>query len=1219
MQKADNTKATGHVMFSTLSTIVVRPCLTILRTLSLSILLIGSVLADATAIADLARFDIDQQPLKSALTEFAWQSDREILFSTDIVAGKQASMVAGVYEPEEALGLLLTDTGLEYSITSNNTILVNEKGDDASSRNLMVQNIGGEAPTTASSRPGEQDATSVVTGKVTDARTGANLKGALVTIDETNQSTATDDLGRYRFPAIREGKYTLRVSYLGYAGAATVLQVVGPVVSRDLTLMSGTEIEEIVVLGQRSARATALNLERTAPNSTTVLSADVLGQFNGTTVSEALRRAPGVAFVPDEVTGDGAQVIVRGLEPDLNQVNLNGLRLLDGTGLGRSPDLSGILTESIESVTINKSLLPSQESNGAGALIEIETKGPLDRGKRFASFNAEYGASGGDFREEYGVGGTVSSTFGNDDSIGISLSGGYRERDNIRLTYDQSSSVPELEVLPETTLAGDAVTQKFDLDPRRRFPFEPGFGNVYPGGLLVNQGASEQETLSLIGSIQKQFGASTSIRFDAVYTEDVITSYNTATSFSSNTNYDAAPVDSLGGELREVLVSEDIGRNDPNPFFPVVFGTGIPGFVFRNVSLDPDQESKTLSINLRGDTAIERWQFSYGLGFSEAENEAPGGYALNLSSQSLGVTGFLPELIDRNFLSDEALSNVTGDGRIISVFPRFESGADGRFLLPLFNSAGFAFYNDLDNFPLFLDVLGPRTSEGEEFDLNISARRTFSNNILEYIEGGLLYRESSFFSPGDVGSESAADLGKRSFSKASDALSSELGLAFARGLLTQVGAQNDLSSLDRASVESLISNIPALIQQGLLVEGSLDGPDNETLRDTSEDSLAAYFEAKLNIGKFDLTGGLRLERIEVGARSLSSPRVIGVDGRTILLDPEEFGAIETDSATQTEVMPRVLANYRFSENMLLRAAYYTTVSRPQLSNVTSRRELILRLDPSESTTGDRPVLEIREGNPELRPARTHNFALDWEWYTSDIGVLKAGVFYKVIDDPLQRNRVIGGTDVLPTDVSLPDIPFFNDLPDPVEINLIKPKNSEDSDRIWGLELTVERQFPFLPGALSGLGAYVNYAYTDSESTQRLNINTEIDPRGFVEIEDVPFEGSPEHQGTFGFTYTKYNIDGSLLYSRQSRRFRSLSSFGFDIYDEAVETLDLRVDYLLGLGGKVRLFVRGEDLLSSRDDAFLQTSIGGEGSVPQYYTGGTYFGGRQVFGGVSVSF
>lgn len=84
------------------------------------------ILATATATADEVDFSIEEQPLAAALYDFARQCDREILFSTDLVEGKQAQAVDGLYEPEDALTLILTESGLGYTVTDGNTFLITE-------------------------------------------------------------------------------------------------------------------------------------------------------------------------------------------------------------------------------------------------------------------------------------------------------------------------------------------------------------------------------------------------------------------------------------------------------------------------------------------------------------------------------------------------------------------------------------------------------------------------------------------------------------------------------------------------------------------------------------------------------------------------------------------------------------------------------------------------------------------------------------------------------------------------------------------------------------------------------------------------------------------------------------------------------------------------------------------------------------------------------------
>jgi TonB-dependent receptor len=79
----------------------------------------------ALAAADEPKaFDIERQSLAAALNQFAAQSDRQILFSTEAVASKRSTTVQGELEPEAALRQLLQGTGLTYRVTTHDTILV---------------------------------------------------------------------------------------------------------------------------------------------------------------------------------------------------------------------------------------------------------------------------------------------------------------------------------------------------------------------------------------------------------------------------------------------------------------------------------------------------------------------------------------------------------------------------------------------------------------------------------------------------------------------------------------------------------------------------------------------------------------------------------------------------------------------------------------------------------------------------------------------------------------------------------------------------------------------------------------------------------------------------------------------------------------------------------------------------------------------------------------
>ena len=72
-------------------------------------------------------FNIEAQDLGSALKAFAFQSNREIFFAPELTQGKQTHGVVGRYDDLDALKKILADTGLTYTVTDSNAILVRDK------------------------------------------------------------------------------------------------------------------------------------------------------------------------------------------------------------------------------------------------------------------------------------------------------------------------------------------------------------------------------------------------------------------------------------------------------------------------------------------------------------------------------------------------------------------------------------------------------------------------------------------------------------------------------------------------------------------------------------------------------------------------------------------------------------------------------------------------------------------------------------------------------------------------------------------------------------------------------------------------------------------------------------------------------------------------------------------------------------------------------------
>lgn len=78
----------------------------------------------ASHAQEIVKFDIKEQPLGKALTEFARQSQIQLLFSPDLVVGKTSNFVQGDLSPIDALNALMIDSNLTITLTSDDTVLI---------------------------------------------------------------------------------------------------------------------------------------------------------------------------------------------------------------------------------------------------------------------------------------------------------------------------------------------------------------------------------------------------------------------------------------------------------------------------------------------------------------------------------------------------------------------------------------------------------------------------------------------------------------------------------------------------------------------------------------------------------------------------------------------------------------------------------------------------------------------------------------------------------------------------------------------------------------------------------------------------------------------------------------------------------------------------------------------------------------------------------------
>jgi TonB-dependent receptor len=304
--------------------------------------------------------------------------------------------------------------------------------------------------------------------------------------------------------------------------------------------------------------AEAINEEKIADNILNVLPAQVIQSLPNANVADAVGRMPGVTLERDE--GEGKYVQIRGTEPRLANLTIDGVEVPSPEGGVRQVKLDVIPADLVESVQINKTLQANQNGDAIGGSVNLVTKKAGDKPTL-----SVYGLGGltpiANTRSVYEFGGTAGQRFGAQKRLGAMVSGSY---DYNGRGIDDIEPVPGLIQQPTSTILtpdiSSAAIRQYLYD-RKRYGF----------GASVDYKLSESSNL-YIHSLFSDFK-----------------DYGTRYEYVLNTN-DLSP---------QAGVSPIPGPNVPN---------------FTTETRDPDFQVASLSVggNHVFGTSLINWQFAAG-------------------------------------------------------------------------------------------------------------------------------------------------------------------------------------------------------------------------------------------------------------------------------------------------------------------------------------------------------------------------------------------------------------------------------------------------------------------------------------------------------------------------------------------------------------------------------------------------------------------------------
>ena len=296
---------------------------------------------------------------------------------------------------------------------------------------------------------------------------------------------------------------------------------------------------------------------------------------------------------------------------------------------------------------------------------------------------------------------------------------------------------------------------------------------------------------------------------------------------------------------------------------------------------------------------------------------------------------------------------------------------------------------------------------------------------------------------------------------------------------------------------------------------------------TSAYGMATY---KIN-DKLTFLGGLRA--------TYTNTKVSGYQFDVTEENPEGVLSNVTKTKKYLSLLPMIHLKYMPEENTNVRFAATRTFTRPDFGYLAPGGTYLAADN------------EYDGGNPGVNPTYAYNFDLMTEHYFGKLDVVSAGVFYKVITDPIFMDTRQG------------------DINGHTGVEISQPRNG-DNAWLFGAEFSGNKKFDFLPGFLNGFGVQANYTFTKSEMTIP----------GREGKTRLPRQG--DHLVNAQLYFEKYGFNVRAAYNFKAKYITEHGTSGLerdDVYYGDYSALDANISYKIN--DHFSIFAEANNLLNQK--------------------------------------
>lgn len=882
--------------------------------------------------------------------------------------------------------------------------------------------------------------------------------------------------------------------------------------------------DTIVVTGFRASLANALNQKRRSNQIIDAITAEDIADFPDANLAESIQRLPGISI--DRDNGEGRTITVRGLGGDFQTTRLNGADAQAvaggnqsdaGANRSRGFDFNTFASELFGNITVTKTTSAANDEGSLGAIVDLTTGRPLAFKKDRYAIGAE-----GEYREN---GKTLNPRLTAlvskhvTDTFGILASFAYQEQSQTIDSYRRSigafeytyrnsqhnGKTPPVFGFAQPSNAGTGPT--FGSDPAAYALITP--TTIIPALPSINRQELNYGRLGATLTAQWKPTRHTEVVADFVfsrYRQDSVTNSLTTIGLNRNgTNTRAqqgtlrAPGTANGNADRVALypncvpsASIDCGQllyggaiipgmlnsMNPNNLNPFDYYNNklSPGFVpstnqtgfYEQLIGRPNTKIRQAHVNAAGEADF--------LVLDDVDWRSSADAQFGKTNFKQGTINFRQDFGDR-FRADGTIgwsrSRFTATG-LLAEFNAIDQDnytfdARGSQIMPVF-SPGFD-VSDSRNWSL---VKGLSTIR--YFNLYVNndykvGRLNFSFDVTK----GLTFRFGGTWKRYGF----ATDQGRRSQDiEAINPTLLEAGLTadqlgrvigFGQGLNVSAGTPTSFFAPDLNAFRQDFGIDCNCINKWGDFRAVVDGRQRNSV---TEKDLSGYGQIDYD---FELLG--RPLRGDVGVR-VARTRVIG-NGNVGATDGV-LGLPVTAHNEYTDWLPSLNMTYEPIRNFLVRFAASKTIARPQLASLTpGTTSFSSGLNATAAPT-------VTVGNPYLKPFRSTNFDLSFEEYFGRNGLVAVALFAKDLksfpqqiagEAPLSSVFEPAVYNAVLASMTSPTLQAYTQAGG---VWGIRQFQDAPGGTIKGLEVNVQSNFTFLPGALSNFGITANYTHIMSK-------------------------------------------------------------------------------------------------------------------------------------------